>query len=232
MSNRRGRLIVFEGIDGSGKGTQARLLMERLSEQGVPAAPIGFPQYDRSFFGKMVATYLNGEYGEKVDPRLAAVLFAGDRFEAAGDIRRHLDEGRLAICDRYVDSNKAHQAARMPAEERSAFLEWVDELEYGVFGLPRPDLTLFLHIPPDLAYERIDRKPPRAHLKGETRDAHEADKAHLAAAGAVYLQLAALLGPNAGARIDCVEGDRELGPDEIADRVQRALERSGVLAGL
>jgi dTMP kinase len=229
MPNRKGKLIVIEGSDGSGKATQSRLLLRRLRARGIPATRIAFPGYARSTFGKMVAAYLRGEYGPSVDPRLAAVLYAGDRFEVADRIREWLNDGKVVICDRYVDSNKAHQAARMPAAQRPAFLKWVDRLEYGVFQLPRPDFTLFLNVPPADSSALIESKPHRAYLKGKKRDAHEADESHLAAAHSIYLKLAAGRGAKSGARIDCVEKGRLLDRSEIADRIERALKRSGIL---
>jgi len=222
-------LIVIEGSDGSGKATQSRLLLRRLRARGVPATRIAFPGYARSFFGKMVAAYLRGEYGPAVDPRLAAVLYAGDRFEAAERIRQWLAAGRIVVCDRYVDSNKAHQAARMPTAQRREFLRWVDRLEYGILGLPRPDFTVFLHVPVDAAHELIGRKRPRAYLKGRKRDAHEADPGHLNAAQAVFLKLAAARSRKRGARIECVKEGKLLSRAMIADLVWSALASAGIL---
>lgn len=223
MPQRKGKLIVIEGSDGSGKATQSRLLLRRLRARGIPAVGIAFPGYARSTFGKMVAAYLRGEYGPAVDPRLAAVLYAGDRFEAAGRICAWLDDGKTVICDRYVDSNKAHQAARLPAPQRPAFLKWVDRLEFGIFHLPRPDFTLFLNVPPQASSELIGTKPRRAYLKGKKRDAHEADESHLASAHAVFMKLASQRGRKSGARIDCVREGRLLDRSEIADLIEQAI---------
>ena len=234
MSANKGRLIVLEGTDGSGKATQSRLLLRRLRASGIPAVRIAFPGYQRSFFGRMVAEYLRGRFGAGADPYLAALLYAGDRWQARERMRRWLAEGKAVICDRYVDSNKAHQAARLPAggRARRKFLKWVERLEYGVFRLPRPDYTIFLHVPHTESIRLIERKGRRAYLRGGRRDIHEADSRHLRRAESIYLQLAEGRRPKRGALIRCVERGRLLSKSEIADLVWRAIRGRGLLRGL
>lgn len=222
---RPGRLIAIEGADGSGKGTQARRLLRRLRREGRPADLISFPGYKRSFFGGLVGSYLRGELGEAtaLDPRVVSVLYACDRWQARGRILKQLDAGGIVICDRYVDSNKAHQAARLPAAaDRRAFYRWVDRLEYGVLDLPRADLTIFLYVPTDVARELIGRKGRRAYLRGGQRDTHEADDGHLRRAAENYRELARRRGAGRSVFIECVEGGRLLGKDEVARRVYEA----------
>jgi dTMP kinase len=226
----KGRLIVLEGSDGSGKATQSRALVRRLRASHIPAVRIAFPGYGRSFFGRMVAEYLRGELTSKLDPRLAALLYAGDRWEAKSKIERWLREGRVVVCDRYVDSNKAHQAARLEDErERRRFLTWVDRLEYGVFGLPRADYTIFLHMPPKAASRLIARKGRRAYLRGKRRDIHEADPRHLWNAERIYLRLAARRPRRLGTLIECAEAGRPLPRPEVARRIWRAFLRRGLM---
>jgi dTMP kinase len=225
-----GRLIVIEGSDGSGKATQSRALVRRLRMQGIPAALISFPGYRRGFFGRMVGEYLRGELGADADPRLVSLLYAGDRWEAKGKIARWLAQGRAVICDRYVDSNKAHQGARVRgAAERRKFLDWVDRLEYGVLKIPRPDFTIFLHVPSPVAERLIGRKAPRAYLRGKRRDIHEADSRHLGDAERIYLQLAAGRSGRRGALIECTESGRLLSKSQIAERIWR-VARPRILA--
>lgn len=221
-----GRLIVLEGSDGSGKATQSRRLLARLRREGHPAERIAFPGYHRSFFGGMVGEYLRGEFGTSaaVAPRLAALLYAGDRWEAAARVREWLAAGKVVVCDRYVDSNKAHQAARMPAEARPAFLAWVDKLEFGVFRVPKPDYTIFLHVPHRFADALIAKKGRRAYLRGKARDLHEADLHHLASAEQVYLQLAAKR-KSRGAMIECIRDGELLSREEIAEMVWGKVRR-------
>jgi dTMP kinase len=226
----QGRLIVIEGSDGSGKATQSRALVRRLRAQKIPAALIAFPGYRRAFFGGMVGEYLRGDLGAGADPRLVSLLYAGDRWEAKAQIARWLAEGQWVVCDRYVDSNKAHQGARLrSAASRGRFLDWVDRLEYGVFGLPRPDFTIFLHVPQQFADRLIARKAPRAYLRGKRRDIHESDPRHLRDAERIYLQLASSRSARQGALIKCTESGRLLSKSQVADRVWRAILRRGLL---
>jgi dTMP kinase len=226
---RNGRLVVIEGSDGSGKATQSRRLVARLRREGVAAVRIAFPGYTRAFFGRTVARYLRGEFGAstQVDPHLAAALYAGDRFEARDRIRRWLDAGKVVVCDRYVDSNKAHQTARLKDDtKRAEFLAWIDRLEFGVFGMPRPDFTIFLHMPHAQAHELIGRKGKRAYLRGRKRDIHEADARHLQRAERVYLDLARARGPRRGALIECVRDGRLLTRSQIARHVWESLPKA------
>jgi dTMP kinase len=226
----QGRLIVIEGSDGSGKATQSRALVRRLRAQKIPAARIAFPGYRRGFFGRMVAEYLRGELSAGADPRLVSLLYAGDRWEAKPKIARWLAEGKMVVCDRYVDSNKAHQGARLrsPAS-RGKFLDWVDRLEYGAFGLPRPDFTIFLHVPQQVADRLIARKAPRAYLCGKRRDIHESDVRHLRDAERIYLRLASSRPARQGVLIECMGSGRLLSKSQVAERIWRAIVRRGLL---
>lgn len=221
-----GRLIVMEGSDGSGKATQTRLLVNRLRAEGFEAERIGFPQYAKSFFGRMVGAYLRGEFGaaSDVDPRLASLLYAADRFEARDRILDWLTEGKVVVCDRYVDSNKAHQALKVPkGRDRAAFLRWVDRMEHGVFGLPRPDCTVFLHVPHNVSEQLISAKGRRAYLKGKRRDVHEADPGHLQSAQQLYMEIAARRRAGDVEVIACCEEGRLLSRKAISERVWRAV---------
>lgn len=229
----RGRLIVLEGADGSGKATQSRALVRRLRARNIPAVRIAFPGYARSFFGGMVAEYLRGELCAGADVRLAALLYAGDRWEAKPWIERRLAEGKTVVCDRYVDSNKAHQGARLRDERaREKFMQWVDRLEYGAFRLPRADCTLFLHVPAAFAGRLIAGKAPRAYLRGRRRDIHEADPRHLRNAERIYLALAAARSPRRAALIECAADGRLLSKSEVAERIWRAIAERGILPGM
>jgi dTMP kinase len=189
-------LITFEGIDGSGKGTQAARLVERLRTRGIAVDTFSFPQYGRNPFAEAVSEYLNGTLGDMKDvhPKLVSLLYAGDRFTVAGDLRRLLGAGTVVVCDRYVESNLAHQAARMAPGQRDGFVDWLRRVEYGVFGLPVPDLTVLLDIPADLAQDRVWRKGARAYTR-LAADVHEADQSHLATTAECYRALAGTGGP-------------------------------------
>lgn len=183
---KRGLLIAIEGIDGSGKHTQAKLLEHSLAAKGHAVFATGFPQYD-SWFGNMVGKFLNGDYGplEAVDPHFSALLYAGDRFEAKPRIECKLNEGKIVLVDRYVGSNLAHQVARADPEKRSEFLRWIEHLEYSIYGLPHEDLILYLRVPPSQAQKLVAQKTERQYTQA-THDIQEKSLRHLEDAAEMY----------------------------------------------
>jgi dTMP kinase len=185
-----GRLIAIEGIDGSGKRTQLDLLTEGLNAAAIGVYSTGFPQYD-SWFGKMVGQFLNGELGslETVDPHFAALLYAGDRFEAKSKIETALDQGRIVLIDRYIGSNLAHQTARVATGQRAAFRGWIEHLEYEIYGLPREDRVVYLRVPPSEAQKLVNLKAQRTYTTAK-HDILEASLRHLQEAADMYDLLA------------------------------------------
>ena len=183
----RGKLIVLEGIDGSGKRTQLDFLARALAERGVAFTQISFPRYD-GFFGKLVARFLNGEFGSlaSVDPHFSALLYAGDRLESKPALEAALASGKIVLADRYIASNLAHQGARVPPEKREEFLAWLKQLEYEVYGLPAEDLVIYLRVPAAEAH-RLAGERGKLGARDYTklrRDLQESDMAHLEAASA------------------------------------------------
>ena len=137
--------IVIEGLDGSGKSTQLTLLREHLDQQGVRYKYLHFPRLEEGIYGKLVARFLRGEMGanDLVDPYLVALIFAGDRSDAAPMIRGWMDDGYLVIVDRYVYSNIAFQCAKLSEQdERDRLRNWILEFEFEYNSLPKPDLNL------------------------------------------------------------------------------------------
>ncbi|HRU05938.1 MAG TPA: thymidylate kinase [Candidatus Brocadiia bacterium] len=218
----KGKLIVIDGPDGSGKRTQAEILVKRLMSEGRKAELVSFPQYEGSFFGELAGRYLRGEFGpaEGVSPFPASLAFTMDRWEARPRIQAWLDAGVVVVADRYVSSNAGHQAIKVAdAGEREAFVRWVERMEYEVLGLPRPDLCVFLHVPWAVAKGLVARKQERNYLKGAREDVHEADDSHLARAEQAYL----LMARGAGWRtVECCEGGRLRSVEEIAGEVWAA----------
>lgn len=214
----RGKFIVLEGIDGSGKRTQLEMLARVLSERGVVCEQVGFPDYS-GFFGKMVARFLNGEFGplEAVDPHFSALLYAGDRFESKPKMDAALASGKMLLADRYIGSNLAHQGARVAPAARLEFLRWLRHLEYHVYGLPSEDLVIYLRVPVDEAHRLVGQKAARDYTN-RRRDLQEADRAHLAAAAEVYDDLARQ--PN-WIVVDCAEreGGQIRRPESIHDEI-------------
>lgn len=186
----RGKFIVLEGIDGSGKRTQLDLLVRALAQRGHNIAQISFPNYN-GFFGKLVARFLNGEFGvlDSVDPHFAALLYAGDRLESKAKLDSTLAAGKLLISDRYIASNLAHQGSRVPPARRDDFLAWLRQLEYEIYGLPAEDLVIYLRVPAAHGHRLVASKNARDYTD-KKHDIQEADLDHLEAASGVYDQLA------------------------------------------
>jgi dTMP kinase len=220
-----GTFIVIDGTDGSGKGTQTTRLQQRLVAEGRDVVVVDFPRYGEpsAYFAER---YLRGEYGrlDEIDGYRASVFYALDRFDASAGIRAALARGAVVVSNRWVSANKGHQMAKIvgPAE-RARFLAWVNELEYGVLGVPKPDLTLLLHVPADVGFELVSRKDERAYLHGKVRDIHESDRAHLRAAEDAYLALVTSDPTEPWRLLECVEDGRLLTIDEVAARVWNAV---------
>jgi dTMP kinase len=181
-----GKLIAIEGIDGSGKQTQVRLLARELEARGYKVLATGFPQYG-SCFGKMVGQFLNGDFGplDALDPHLTALLYAGDRFESRQPIVAALQNGDIVLADRYVGSNLAHQTARSAPEKRDAFRAWIEHLEYNIYGLPKEDLVLYMRVPPHEAQALVAKKSARAYTDS-AHDILESSIRHLQDAADMY----------------------------------------------
>ncbi len=183
MDKKQGRLICFDGIDGSGKTTQINLLKKYLSEKNIPFEVISFPQYGQNEFAKQIKDYLEGKLGEleEVDPYLVAKLYASDRLVVKERIKSWLDAGKLVIANRYVSSSKAHLGANLPDEQRKEFIEWIDRLEYKTNGMPKPDLNILLNVDPKIGQKNV--------AENHNPDIHEKDLSHEEKAAKIYLEL-------------------------------------------
>ena len=219
----RGTLIAIEGVDGAGKRTQTELLGRALAARGVSCVTFSFPRYE-SLFGKMIASFLNGEFGalEAVDPRLTALLYAGDRLEAKPELEAALAAGKTILADRYIASNLAHQCARVIPEQRAEFLAWLRRLEYDIYGLPAESLVVYLRVKPAQAQQLIERKAARGYTPLK-HDLLESNLMHLEQAARVYDALAAE--PN-WVTIECLDAASGTmkPPEEIHRAVLAAVE--------
>ena len=214
----RGSLIVIEGADSSGKATQAALLAKRLAEEGHEVRTLDFPQYD-SFFGKHVARFLRGEYGslDQVHPELASMLFALDRFSQKEKLKGWLDEGAVVVLNRYMESNMAHQGAKLDGEERKRLVAWLRELEVGQLGLPPADLVIYLHVPTEQSQRIISGRGRKGYLAGKEKDIHESDRSYQERCVQTYLELH---GANPHWRlVECAENGALLPREDIHSRV-------------
>lgn len=225
------QFLVIEGLDGSGKSTQLGLLRDHLEHHAIPYRYLHFPRLEEGIYGELVARFLRGEMGanDQVDPYLVALIFAGDRADAAAGIRRWMDEGKLVIVDRYVYSNIAFQCAKLDSpEERKKLREWILELEFGYNRLPRADLSLFLDVPFEFTRRQLvgmRHGNDRTYLKGE-QDIHEANIGFQERVRQEYLSLQKAV--HDLTIIDCVDsGGGMRSPQSISELIIKRLELQG-----
>jgi dTMP kinase len=225
---KRGKLIVIDGIDGSGKATQTKLLVKRLQKEGKKVKSIDFPRYYNNFFGKMLGEYLSGVYGDftQVDPRVASVIYAADRFESSQQIRAWLEAGYTVICDRYVSANQIHQGGKI-AElgERKKFMDWLGEMEYGTFKIPKPDLVIYLDVPFEVSKEWLKQKiaqRSKKYLQGR-KDVAEENLTYLKNSRASALMLTEA--NKNWKRIECCEGMTCMMPEQVHESVYQIVKR-------
>ena len=170
-----GKLIVIEGIDGSGKSTQFQLICEQLDAEGMQFERIIFPRYKESS-SAMLRMYLDGAFGDSpddVNPYAASTFYAVDRFASYRmDWREHYEGGGLVLTDRYTTANAVHQGAKLPKPQQPAFFDWLEEYEYHLLEVPAPDLVIYLNIDPQLALDHIQKRQLET---GGNGDIHERD---------------------------------------------------------
>lgn len=207
-----GRLIVFEGTDGSGKSTQFRRFCQAAEDRGLTYQRLVFPQYSEPS-SALIRMYLGGEFGahpQDVNPYAASAFYAVDRYASLKKVwGKFYEEGGLILTDRYSTSNAVHQAVKCSPAERPAFLRWLDEFEHDKLGLPRPDLVLYLDMPTQQAVQLLRSREAATHTQA---DIHELDTNYLAACRDCALEAARVLGWQV---IPCMEGDRLRSIEEI-----------------
>lgn len=220
----RGLFLVIEGTDGSGKGTQFQLLVDKLKKQGYDVATFDFPQYDQpsSYF---VREYLNGNYGsaDEVGPYTGSMFYALDRYQAAPAIREALAAGKIVLANRFTGSNMGHQGTKFANhEERRGYFIWLDNLEFQMLKIPRPDKSFVLRVPAEISQKLVDQKEKRSYTD-KKRDLHETDLSHLKRAVEVYDDLCNLF-PKDFQRIDCVRNESLLSIETIHDMLWKTIE--------
>ncbi len=220
---KKGKLIVLDGSDGSGKATQTRFLLARLKKEGYRVKTLDFPQYEHNFFGKLIGQCLVGDYGDfvQIDPHIGSVLYAADRFESKPVIERWLKQGYIVVLDRYVSSNQIHQGGkiRQPKRQRE-FLKWLDTMEHGVFGLPRPDGIIYLDVPTTISQSLLkteDQKRKKVYVSKRKTDLVESDEEYMRRSRESALKLVRQL--NAWTKIVCTKRGALLTREEIAEKV-------------
>jgi dTMP kinase len=214
------KFIVFEGADGSGKSTQAKLLFEYLKTHKIPSKYISFPRYKDSVWGAMIRRYLDGDFG-KLDSYLASMLYAGDRFSAASEIRKWLSDGKLIVCDRYIASNIAHQGAKIKSQaQRVKYIRWLENLEYGENKIPREDLVIFLYVPVAVTQKL---------MKGRKLDIHEKDVNHLKNALGVYQKVSKER--KYWHKLDCTKDGKLMPIEMVHEQVLEIIRRKKYING-
>ncbi|MFA6416738.1 MAG: dUTP diphosphatase [Patescibacteria group bacterium] len=191
MENTSGKFIVIDGTDGSGKTTQLNLLKAKLEEEGYAVAVADFPQYNTKSAG-LVEEYLSGKYGnaDEVDPYKASIFYAVDRYDASQKIKQWLNEGKIVLANRYTSASLGHQGCKIDNPlERKVFFNWLYDLEYKIFEIPKPDLTLILQVEPEISFQ-LAHERAREDWIGKTHDIHENDFEHLKKAEQVYVEIA------------------------------------------
>ena len=217
-----GKLIVFEGTDGSGKATQSRLLCSRLEAEGIPFRKIDFPRYGKPS-AAMVQEYLNGNLGKKpgdVNAYAASMFFSMDRYASyKQDWGDFYEAGGLVVADRYTTSNAVHQASKLPESRRKEYLDWLFELEYGKLGLPKPDLVIYLDMPTEIT-EQMMRQ--REQATGTHADIHEQDETYLKNCRANAKEIVKECGWSV---LNCAKDGNPRTPEDIHAQVYRLVKK-------
>jgi dTMP kinase len=228
----QGKLIVIDGTDGSGKATQVSLLTKHLEEEGHTVKIIDFPEYEKNFFGEFIGHCLTEQrYNfKKLHPKIASIFYAADRWESSTELAEWLKKGYIVIANRYVSANQIHQGGKIKnAKKRRDFLEWLDKMEYEIFGIPRPNLVLYLSVPTKVVRELIKKRDAEVtrNYKGKKKDVHESDIKFLDASRESALKLVKEL--NNFVKIDCApEGEllsRETIHEKVMDEVEKIIRK-------
>ncbi|MFQ5981452.1 MAG: dTMP kinase [Candidatus Heimdallarchaeota archaeon] len=211
-------LITFEGIDGSGKTVQSFALKRRLEENGVNCSLFSFPAYE-TYMGQLIYKHLHDENQAFVlDPQVVSILYAANRMELRPKILQALEDGDIVICNRYTYSNIAFQGAKVPAARRSKLISWIEELEFNVFQLPRPDIVLLLLLPPLKAAEFIAAKKDKTK---QGADQYERNQEFLQDVYTLYQQLAD--SRDNWIAVRCFSDEESLSKNKVAELVAEAV---------
>lgn len=222
------KLFVIEGVDGAGKSTQIKLLRDFFAKKGYDCEYMHFPRTETPYFGELIARFLRGEFGSlnEVDPYLVAMLYAGDRKDAASMISNWLSQGKIVLLDRYTYSNIAYQCAKLPeTNDQDNLMRWILSLEFDHFAIPKPDINIFLDVPFTFTERNLTKArtgDDRVYLNG-TKDIHEESMIFQKNVRDIYLRVSEY--DEHLAVIDC-SSDRGtmLAPPEIFDLILKVFK--------
>lgn len=222
-------LIVLEGLDGAGKSTQVKKLKEYIISSGRELKYLHFPRFDAPVVGEMIAKFLRGDFGDinQVDPMLVALLYAEDRRDASKMVREWLADGSVVLFDRYVYSNIAFQCAKMEdSDKKEELRDWIFKSEYEDFGIPRPDINIFLDVPIGFVSSKLSETregDDREYLKGKS-DIHEADITFQMKVRQVYLDQCEK--DVSFKRVDCSDPDGNMLPaEDIFNKIKSEIDK-------
>ena len=231
-------LIVLEGLDGAGKSTQVKKLKEYLLDKGVNLRYLHFPRYDAPLYGDLIGKYLRGDLGsiEQVHPQIVALLFALDRMDASVQIKKWLEAGDCVLLDRYVYSNIAYQCSKIMMqpqfgenrrEKAQELRNWIFDTEYNKYGIPRPDMNLFLDVPISFVDSKLKENrsgdDDRDYLNGK-EDIHEADIQFQIYVREMYLEQTKA--DEGFVRVHCEDAQGNmLPPDDIFNNIKEQVEK-------
>ena len=226
QKNKKGKLIVIDGIDGAGKATQVKLLMKHLKKFKYKTATLDFPQYYNNFFGKLIGRFQNNEFSDapKTSPYLASVLYAADRWETRDKIEKWLKEGKIVILDRYSSSNQIHQGGKiLDPKKRKEFLDWLEKMEFSVFKIPKPDLIIFLNVPYKISKKLLTKKVSRNYIKSAKNDKVEKSRIYQESSYRQSLNLVKKY--NNWTEINCIKNEKLLSVEDVGNLVWEKIEK-------
>ncbi|MBO5312467.1 MAG: deoxynucleoside kinase [Clostridia bacterium] len=213
------KFIAIDGLDGSGKGTQSEILVNRLRAEGKRVRVLSFPMYeqDSSLFVRM---YLDGKLGDKpsdTNAYVASMFFASDRYISyVTDWKKDIeDEDVYVVANRYTTANAVHQLSKLPREEWESFLEWLWDFEFGKLGLPEPDMVFYLELPPSLSLSLVKS---RSQSTGQKMDIHEKDTEYMEKCYDAALYSCERLGWK---RVQCYEGNTIRTREDISEEIYK-----------
>ena len=225
---KQGKFIVIDGTDGSGKATQINLLAQKLKSEGKTVKIVDFPEYEKNFFGKFIGHCLTEQYYNFINthPKITSVLYAADRWESSEELKNWLKKGYVVLANRYVSANQIHQGGKIAdTKKRQDFIKWLDEMEYGTFKIPRPDVVFYLSLPLKIILKLIDTRDnlEQRGYKGKNKDVHESDTQFLDNSRKSALWLAKT--QKEFRQIDCSEKGEILSREKIHGMIYKEVKK-------